>query len=195
MASDVETANSALQKLGQDRIASLSDDSPAARSCNVAIFRIRDKLLRGRNAWNFAIVRAQLAASVTAPLFGKANAFPLPSDFLRLLPLDPVDNVNTDDRQIESHGSTRAIVTDEDAPLDIRYVRRVTDPNEMDSLFLELWATDLALDICLDVTGSNTKKEALRADRKAILEEAKAVNAYESVAPVPPTDPWITVRA
>lgn len=195
MASEVEVANSALGKLGQDRITSLGDDSPAARSCSAAIARIRDKLLRGRNAWNFSIVRAQLAASATAPLFGKANAFPVPADFLRLLPLDPVDNLNTNDRQIESHEGSRAILTDEDAPLDVRYVRRVTDPNEMDSLFLELWATDLALDICQDVTGSNTKKEALRADRKTILDEAKAVNAYESVAPVPPTDTWISRRA
>lgn len=190
MASVVGVCNSALQKLGSsERITSLADNSKHARALNAAYESIRDKLLRA-TPWNFAIKRAQLAAAVTTPLFTKANAFPLPSDFLRLLPTDPEDNANTLDWQIES-GS---IVTNDDAPLEIRYIWRVTDPNAMDVLFLDLWATELALQTCLEITGSNTKKEALREDRKVILREAKRVNAIESEAPVPPDDTWITAR-
>lgn len=191
MASVVGVCNSALQKLGSPaRITSLSDNSPTARALSVSYESVRDKLLRA-SPWNFAIKRAQLAASATDPLFTKDHAYPLPSDFLRLLPTDPEDNANTLDWQIES-GS---IVTNDDAPLEIRYIWRVTDPNAMDVLFLDLWAVELALQLCYEITGSNQKKAALLEERKTILREAKRVNAIESEAPRPPDDTWITARA
>lgn len=194
MASVVAVCNRALQKLGSsDRIVSLSDSSKHARAMNAAYESVRDKLLRD-HPWNFAIKRAQLAASSTDPLFGKDNAYPLPSDFLRLLPPDPYDNLNSTDWQIESIEGSPAIVTDDDAPLEIRYIWRVTDPNAMDALFLELWATDLAFETCQEITGSNTKKEGVREDRKQIIRDAKRTNAIENVAAQPPEDVWVTAR-
>lgn len=193
MASVVEVCNSALQKLGADRISSLSDSNKNARAVNSAYARLRDKLLR-QKAWGFAIKRAELAASSTDPAFGPAKQYPVPSDFLRLLAPDPEANLNSLDWRVERGPSGRVIVTEDGAPLQIRYVSQVTDPNEMDSLFLELWAVEIALDICQEITGSNTKKEALREDRKTILTEARQVNAFESVADEPPLDTWITAR-
>ena len=193
MTSVVDVCNSALQKLGADRISSLADNNKNARAVNAAHERIRDKLLR-RNAWGFAIKRDELAASSTDPLFGPAKQYPIPSDFLRLLAPDKEANLNSLDWRIERGPAGRVIVTDDGAPLQIRYISRVTDPNEMDSLFLELWAVELALDVCQEITGSNTKKETLREDRKLIMAEAKQVNAYESVSDEPPEDDWITVR-
>jgi hypothetical protein len=195
MSSVVGVCNRALQILGtSERITSLSDNSRNARAMNVAYEPIRDRLLRQHN-WNFAIRRAQLAASSTEPLFTKANAFPLPSDFLRLLPTDPEDNLNCLDWQIESDADgARVIVTNDDAPLEIRYIYRVTDPNSMDSVFLELWATDIAAQTCKEVTGSTTLKSVIAEDRKEILREAKKANAFESTAQQPPEDPWVTVR-
>ena len=194
MSSVVDVCNSALQKLGADRIASLSDNNKNARAVNNAYARLRDKLLR-QKAWGFAIKRAELAASSTDPLFGPAKQYPIPSDFLRLLAPDKEANLNSLDWRIERGPAGRVIVTEDGAPLQIRYVSQVTDPNEMDALFLELWAVELALDICQEITGSNTKKEALREDRKLIMSEAKQVNAFESTAAEPPEDTWVTVRA
>jgi hypothetical protein len=193
MASVVEVGNSALDKLGVEVIVSLAQNSRNARAINRSYVRIRDRLLR-QHPWNFAIKRAQLAASATAPPFGKANAFPLPSDFLRLLPPDPADNLNSLDWQIENHNGSLAILTDDGAPLEVRYIYRATDPNAMDALFLELWAVEIAFDICKEITNSNTAKESLREDRKQILAEAKRNNAIENVAGQPPMDTWITAR-
>lgn len=189
MSSNVSVCNSALSKLGADRIVSLTDNSGNARACNAAYERVRDRLLR-RHPWNFAIRRAQLAASSTPPTFTRSARYPLPADFLRLLPPDPEENLNSLDWQIENG----AIVTNDGAPLNVRYVARITDPNEMDSLFLELWATDLAFDICEEVTGSNAKKESLRLDSKQLVAEARKVNAFENVAGAPPTDVFLTAR-
>ena len=61
MASEVDIANRALQKLGAESIVSLTQDSENARACNLCYEPIRDAELRA-HPWNFAIKRASLAA-------------------------------------------------------------------------------------------------------------------------------------
>lgn len=190
MASAVEICNRALQKLGAKRITSLLQDTPNARSCNVAYEAVRDGLLRDHN-WNFAIKRATLAADSTAPTWGRASSFTLPSDFLCLAKDYPEDNALTKDWQIEG----LSILTDDTAPLYVRYIWRVTDPNMMDSLFREALAARLACELCEEITQSNTKKQGLDADFEGIIQRAKNRNAIENIAAVPPEDDWITVRA
>lgn len=79
MASEVEICNSALIKLGDDTITSLTDDSKRARLCNAQFARLRDEVLRA-HPWNFAIRRASLAKLSQAPAFEFAAAFRLPED-------------------------------------------------------------------------------------------------------------------
>ena len=88
MASNVEIANRALQMLGAERITSLTEDSVNARAVNAAFEPVKLAELR-KHTWSFAVTRAQLAASATAPLFTKTTSYPLPSDFIRLLAPDP----------------------------------------------------------------------------------------------------------
>lgn len=195
MASVVQVCNRALQKLGtSERISSLTDNSRNARAVNLVHEDVRDKLLR-KYTWNFAKRRAQLAASAVAPVFGPARAFPVPSDFLRLRSPDPEDNLNTNDWRIERHSDAVCVLTDDDAPLDVPYIAQITDPNLMDPLFRDLWATEIAFETCQEITGSNTKKEALRKDREGILRDAVRTNAMENPADVPPEDTWVTCRA
>ena len=159
MASVVEICNRALQKLGAARIVDITDNSKNARSCNTAYNPTRLKELR-RHTWNFAIKRASLPASVTPPLFDYRFAYPLPTDFLRLLAPDPISNREDIEWVIE--GNT--IVTNDSAPLQIRYVADITDPNLMDPLFREAVSADLAMELCEEITQSNEKKAAARAD-------------------------------
>lgn len=190
MASDVEICNRALQLLGAGRITSLAEDSPAAKEMARAYDPVRQRELRA-HPWNFSIKRAQLAEAGSAPAFGRAREFPLPADFLRLLPPYPEDNYLSRDWLIEG----RSILTDDAAPLNIRYVADVTDANQMDPLFREALAHSLAMATCEKLTQSNTKKAELREDRKEVIREAKRVNAIENVAQVTAEDEWITVRA
>jgi len=189
MASEVSIANRALQKLGANRITSLTDSSTNARAANACYEILRDAELR-RHTWNFAIKREALAADGTAPSWGRTNAFELPADFLRLLPPYPEDNFNNLDWQIEG----RKIYTDDAAPLYVRYVAQVTDPNLMDALFRELLATRMAYEMCEELTQSNTKRDLLYRDIKDIVVEAKRTNAIENVSAETPTDTWITAR-
>lgn len=208
MASEVEIANAALQKLGAARIVDLTDNSVAARACNNCYERLRDKELRAHR-WNFAISRAQLAASTTSPAFGPAYAYPLPADFLRLAPLDPENIAGSGlsipgtivtfgasmDWRIENHLDGRAILSNEGAPLNIRYVAIVTDPNLMDALFREALACRMAEEMCEEITQSNVKKADARTDYKAAIQEAKLTNALENVPEQSADSSWVTSRA
>lgn len=190
MASKVEIANRALQLLGAKRIVSLTEDSRNARAINAAYEPIKLAELR-KHPWACATKRAQLAASATAPIFTRARSFPLPSDYIRLLPPDPEVNFNDLDWIIEG----RNIITNDDAPLDVRYVYDVTDPNEMDVLFRECLAAKLAEALCEEITQSNTKLASAALAYKDIIAEARRANAIEKVAEKPPEDEWVTVRS
>ncbi len=189
MASEVQICNRALQKLGAKRITSLTEDSTNARACNVAYESVRDALLRSY-VWSCATKRAELAADSEAPDWGRANAFQLPSDYIRLADPYPEDNHNNHDWVIEG----KKIYTDDSAPIYVRYVYRVTDPNEMDALFQEALSAKLAYEICEEITQSNSKKESLGGDFDKSIKEAKRVGAIEKVASQPPEDSWVTVR-
>jgi len=189
MASVVEICNRALQKLGAKRITVITEDSVNARACNNAYESLRLAELRS-HPWACATKRAALAASSTEPLFVKANSYPLPSDYVRLLPNDDGYNYNSLDWQIEEGN----IITDDSAPLNIRYVYDLTDPQIMDPLFREALSSRLALELCEELTQSNQKKESLRQDYKESIREARRVNAILNVAAKPPESEWITIR-
>ena len=189
MATKLDVVNRALQKLGAKRVTSLTEDSKNARAVLTASEPVKLALLRD-HVWSCAVKRASLAADATAPDWGRANCFTLPADFVRLAESYPEDNTNVNDWTIEG----KKIYTDDSAPLYIRYVYDVTDITQLDFLFVELWASALAYELCEEITQSNTKKQLLEAEVEEILRKAKKANAIERVAQRPPEDPWVTAR-
>lgn len=191
-------ANRALQILGYKAIGSINDNDRGAR----AVLRAYEpSVLRELRAhrWNFAIKRAILPASATPPLFGKANYYPLPPDFLDLAPPDPTFGANgggpisgpppTLDWQIEGN----AITSDDKSPIEIRYIWR---PNESmwDSCFCEAIAAKIAAAICEELTQSNTKLAACGQVYDIEIEMAKQRNAFEQRPVQPQLDSWISAR-
>lgn len=192
--SSVQICNRGLQLLGAARITALTDTSVNARAMNVAYEPVRLAELR-RHTWNFAIKREQLAASATAPAFGRARAFPLPSDYLRLLPPYPEENFNSRDWLIEQIAGQPAVVTADAAPLNIRYVSNVEDPNVMDAAFREALSHALALATCEELTQSNSKYERIAAEYVRLIRDAKRTNAIENAPQDPVEDTFVTCRA
>lgn len=183
MASEVGICNRALQHLGARRITSLTQDTPNARECNAVYETVRDRELR-RHRWAFAIERTSLPALSTAPAHGFSRQFQLPTDCLRVLREANVD------WSIE--GSK--ILTDDTAPLDVRYIRQVTDPNAMDVLFREALSAAIAFDLCERITQSNTKKRDLSTIYSDLLAEARRINGIERPAQDVETDDWVLAR-
>lgn len=182
--SETDICNLALQRLGAKAISTLEEDSVAGRECNRVYAHARDSELRAY-AWNFARERASLAADATDPAFGFAKQYPLPVDFLRILP-----DAEVRDWQIEG----TSILTDDGAPLKLVYIKRVEDVSLFDELFISLLVTRIAVDVVEKITQSNTKAEMARAAYKAARAEARKINSFENVARVPPTDDWIIAR-
>lgn len=185
MPSVVDICNKSLDKLGHGPITSLEDGTKAANLClrNWAI--IRDQVLRD-HPWNFAVKRSVLAPSSDAPAWGFTYKFPLPADSLRLL---EVRDLSTAEYQVESGH----IMANDDA-LYIRYTRKVTDPNEFDSLFVDTVATRLAFEICEALTQSNSKKADLWNEYDDSITRAKRADGQENPPVMFEEDEWINVR-
>jgi len=206
MASDVEICNRALQKLGAKRITSLTEGSNNARACQTCYGILRDAELR-KHRWSFSIQRFSLAASPTPPLFGRQNAFPLPAGFLRLLDPDPDwnfsgatggslvgNNTLSVDSFVDFTIEGGSILTDVEAPLNVRCVMQIVDPNTMDPLFREALASKMAQEMCEELTQSNEKKAACLQDYKDAIADAKKINGIELPSQQPPLDTYITAR-
>ncbi|MES2348488.1 MAG: hypothetical protein V4641_13075 [Pseudomonadota bacterium] len=185
MASEVSICNQALQKLGASRITSLTEDSRNARAVNACYVEMRDAELRA-HPWNFGRKRVVLSPDSTAPVFDYGYAFTLPTDCLR--PLPPARTGL--DWQIEGG----KILTNDGTTINLRYVRRVADPNEMDPCFRDMVACRIAAQVCEEITQSNTKLESIQAAYKMSKLEAKRANAFEQNSDDPPDDTWITAR-
>ena len=199
MAADVDIANLALQKLGAKRIASLTEDSRNARSCNTLYTKVRDAELRS-HPWSFAIGRALLAPSVTAPAFDYLYQFPMPVDCLRILPPNDNDldwkvegrNILTNSKNgsaiLPSNISTSSPV------MALIYIKQITDPTLFDAIFVEAFAAMLAYEMAEEITQSNTKKSDQMENYKYWIGEARKANAFENMQGEPPTDTWITCQ-
>lgn len=187
----VGICNRALQKLGAQKITVLTENAKGARACANCYEEMRDSLLR-KHLWNFAVKRSTALPAVSpAPTWGRANEFELPTDFIRLANQYAEDNTLTIDHEIEG----QKIVTNDGAPLYIRYVSRVTDPVVMDPLFREALATLMAIEMCEDLTQSNTKKAALKTEFEDAIAEARKANAFERRSQKIPESEWVTTRA
>ena len=171
MTSAVDIANSALNNIGASTINSLTEDSVAARIVNQRYVFVRDAVFRS-HPWNCLVRRASLAQNSTAPTWGYTYAYNLPTDpyCLRVLRLEKLDL----DYKVEG----RTIVSDEQT-MKIKFIARVTDPNEYDTLLVDSIAARLAADICYGITNSNALVANMVALYESKLKEARFVDATE----------------
>ena len=173
MTSAVDIANSALNNIGASTINSLTEDSVAARIVNQRYVFVRDAVFRS-HPWNCLVRRASLAQNSTAPTWGYTYAYNLPTDpyCLRVLRLEKLDL----DYKVEG----RTIVSDEQT-MKIKFIARVTDPNEYDTLLVESIAARLAADICYGITNSNALVANMVALYESKLKEARFVDSTEGM--------------
>ena len=149
MASVVGICNAALTVLGARKIVSLADDSEQARLCNLRYADCRDVVLR-LFPWNGAIHRKSLARDSETPDFGFDHQYQLPTNpwCLRVLTLNEDENGES---QNEFAIEGRLLLTDA-ASADIRYIKRIDNPNEMDPLLRDAIAAKLASEIAYKLT-------------------------------------------
>lgn len=146
--SQTRTINKALALLGSaDRIANITDGTPAASTALALWEDARDSVLAA-HPWHFAKRRAQLAADATAPEFGWTYRYLLPPDCLRWLP----PGIRDED-YFAGEIEDRYILSDQVAPLNIRYIARIEDMLAWSTGFIEALACKLAWEMAEPITG------------------------------------------
>ena len=186
MASETEIANAALDKLGEPPLTSFDDESRGARLAKRSYADLRDALLR-EFSWNFAVARVELAAAADGPAWGYTNRFPMPADFLREL---EIYNPSAYEWRMEGG----AIVTDIGAPLQLRYIRRVTDVNAMDFAFRECLSARLAMEWAQPLTQDDGVASRMAALYEAKLRTARAADGQEEVPRSLETNTFLEAR-
>lgn len=193
MASQVSIVNRALVKLGESTVLLLTDNVKQARTMAAIFDDTRDAELRA-NRWKFAIKRAQLSALVDAPQFGYSYQYELPDDYLALVQVGEF-YVRTGMKQRAPWSiEGRRLLTDQAAPLAIRYVSRVTDTSQFDALFVDSLACRLAMEACEALTQSDTKFQRVAAMRAEALKQALRVDAIENPPDELPDGTWLESR-
>lgn len=190
--SDISIANLAVQKLGAARILSIDppdDNSKSAKAIAACFTHERDLELRS-HPWSFAKKRIVLAPSAVMPAYGFQYAFPLPSDFLRLL-LPAQTNL---DWVVESHDGSPAILTNFGTTLNLSYIARIEDSTKFDPCFEESLACRIAWQCCESITQSNSKQVSIKQDYIQAIREARRTNAMGTIPAQPDTDEWLLAR-
>ena len=189
MASKVDIVNAALNKIGASRILAFTDDTPEGRLANSSYNDLRDEVLRD-HPWNFAIRRVALAANATAPIYEYSNSFDLPDEPNYCLRVLSVENPNDRSWKIEG----RAIVTNLEAPLNIKYIKRVIDTGLMDFAFTNALAARLAWEWAEDLTGSTSKGKMLFEEYTSHITGAKSVDGQEGTPDSIQSNEWDDAR-
>jgi len=173
MASAIDICNSALTKLGSERIDSLSEESKQARLCNQQYPIIRDELLAS-HFWNFAMKRAQLASvTVTEPISTRFPfAFQIPSDSLRIVYLE--------DQNVDFKVEGNLIFADIESP-SLLYISKETDVARFSATFREALAYRLAEDIAYPLIQSVSVMDRMKARADQRLADARSFDGQEGV--------------
>lgn len=160
--SPTSICNMALGRLGANRIDSYDDASNTqveAIQCRLHYVQARDALIRSHH-WRFARGRATLSASATAPGFEYDYAYDLPADFLAMRP--PYEGMPGNEDIHYTYAPEGKQILSNETTMKIRYIKRVTDPNEFDPLFIEVLVLALAVKLSMPLSGAGSAGESIR---------------------------------
>ena len=158
-----EICNMALGRIGAKRITNYDDATdakPEAIQCRLHYAQTRDALLRS-HAWRFARARATLSANATAPDFEWDYAYDLPVDFLAMRTPYDINQSGIESIQY-SYALEGSQLLSNETSMEIRYVKKVTDPNEFDPLFVEVLVLQLALKMLISLAGGGGTSNVMR---------------------------------
>lgn len=182
--SEVSICNSAIAKIGGQRLVSLDDANERARLFKEQYPKLRDELLQA-HPWGFATKRAAPAAVVLPPNSLYSYKYQLPLDCLRVL-------------EVEGASAKWAtedgfLIVDYPNPV-IKYIAQVTDVSKFPPAFSETLAAKLAADTCYSLVQSVTLRAQLITEYEKALRLARSYNAQESSGERVYADSWLHSR-
>ena len=173
-----DICNLALSHIGREQIASLNEDTEAARTCKMH-YDIQRRVLLRAYTWSFAKKYAKLAL-LDVKTHGWKYTYAYPDDCVMarkaynedhtwsVLNKDFLGNLD----QVLVNGSTKAIVCNyKDAYLE--YTADVKDADLFTDDFTQALSYYLAAAVCVPLTGSEALAQAMQSQGTSILQEAK----------------------
>lgn len=179
MSVSTDICNSALIKLGAERINNLNEDNKRARLCLEQYPKIKNRVLRGHN-WTCAIRRVKLDKLSTSLAFGEFNVFQKPLDCLRVV------SINTD-TEYKIEGDKILSYEEE---LNLSYITSNTPEEHFDVCLREALACALASDLCYSIVQSNNMKAQLDQEFSHWVGEARSFNSMEITPDVYTATDW-----
>ncbi len=189
--SQTSIVDRALQILGYAQVSSPQQvGSRGAKSIQRAYLPTKLAELQ-KHYWHFAIKRLLLPASAVPPVHTKANAFPLPGDFIMLAPNDQYGDYPPQRDWIIEGGQ---IISDETGPLPLRYVSSDITEAQFDALFAEALSAALAGACGEELTNSQSKVDRAFQIYDMQINEAKKRGSILMQKQRAPVSSWISAR-
>jgi len=177
--SEVSISNITIGKLGGMPIMTLDDGTTEADLCKANYEPSRDLTLETLD-WTFARARAYLTplAGADAEIHGNdySNRFQLPPDCLVVRKVS-ADGSFEDRVDVDKEG--RTLVSSESV-LYIKYTKRITDPTLFSPGFIQLFAFQLAADICIPLTAKVAQEKSLRERVEELVDHAGGADGVQS---------------
>lgn len=170
--------NRSLGRIGANQIKNVETDTTVpAIQCRLHYEPTRDALQRSHK-WRFARDRSELEQDDTDPDFEWDNQFSLPADFVRFISVFEEEATFSRHRRHAIEGSK--YLTNFDT-VSLRYVKKVTDVTEFDSLYTEILVLQLALKLLGPLAGGDKKlRDTLQGELKPLIAKAQAVDSDET---------------
>lgn len=195
LGSEVQIINLALGRIGNAPIVGLTDPTKAAKVAAETFPIRRDALLR-KHRWNFAKTRVVLAPLADLPPFGGARYYAKPGDLLAVI--GAWEHGWGDDRN--TTGSREALTVEGTRlvwpfrNLNLFYTRRVENVGEMDALFVDVLAWELAADLAMALANDAEKSQLAAGMAGRALLDARRANALETAPEMLVASEWLDGR-
>lgn len=176
---NTDVSNSALGRFGAGRIADFTDTTSTdvkTINCRIYLEKTRDALIRS-HLWRFAKKRLVLTPTGDA-VFEWDNQFQLPSDFLRPLAIYTGD-ISRDGSTLRSYELEGDKLLIDSSTINLKYIRRVIDPDEWDALFYEVFELALALKLVVAISQDFKAKADMTKDLKPLMSKVRAMDRME----------------
>ena len=187
--SSTSICNSALVKIGADRISSLSDNNKRAIYCNEQYTKIRDEVLIS-HPWNFAIARKAFAQTINTPVMDYSYEYTIPSDVLRIL---SIESEWPWEVGINAAGTAKVLLTDA-SEVNCKYIKKVEDTTLYTPIFDECLAARLAADLAYGLVQNLALQEQMLKFYEKILGQARSFDAQEQSVQQVIADDWLNSR-
>ncbi len=169
--SDVGIVNSALIKLGVQKITTLADNTRQAIIMNEQYSKLRDALLYD-HPWNFSMKWFTLTNNLAVhshPDFTYEMA--LPATYLRVWKLEYADEpYEVLDGKFYCNSET----------IKAKIIQQITDPTKFTAGFAEALACKLAADTCYALVQSNSLKNTFIQEMMAYIPTVRSADAQEN---------------